>query len=86
MPGMNAETIKRTLAWSAVINYAVLIIWFLVFFAAHDWLFSLHGRFGFRLSPEQFDFANYLGMAIYKIQIMLLNLTPYLALRITTRE
>src|SRR6476659_4292317 len=74
--GMNTEILKRTLAWSAVINYVILIIWFVAFFAAHDWLFSLHGRFGFRLSAEQFDFAHYLGMAIYKLGIMLFNLVP----------
>jgi len=83
---MNTEILKRTLAWSAVINYVILIIWFVAFFAAHDWLFSLHGRFGFRLSAEQFDFAHYLGMAIYKLGIMLFNLVPYLALRVATRS
>lgn len=83
---MNAEIVKRTLAWSAIINYAILIIWFVAFFAAHDWLFGLHARFGFRLSAEQFDFAHYMGMAIYKLGIMLLNLVPYLALRIATRN
>jgi len=59
---------------------------FVAFFAAHDWLFSLHGRFGFRLSAEQFDFAHYLGMAIYKLGIILFNLVPYLALRVATRS
>ena len=79
---MNAETLKRTLAWCTVINYLVLIIWFVAFFAAHDWLRELHARFGFKLSPEQFDFAHYMGMAVYKIGILLFNLVPYLALRI----
>jgi len=83
---MNTEILKRTLAWSAAINYVILITWFVAFFAAHDWLFSLHGRFGFRLSAEQFDFAHYLGMAIYKLGIMLFNLVPYLALRVATRS
>jgi len=83
---MNAETLKRTHAWCAVINYVILILWFVVFFSAHDWLHDLHSRFGFRLSNEQFDMAHYLGMAIYKIGIMMFNLVPYLALRIARRD
>jgi hypothetical protein len=86
IPRMNAETLKRTLAWAAVINYIMLIIWFVVFFAAHDWLRDLHARFGFHLSPDQFDFAHYMGMSIYKLGIMLFNLVPYLALRIARRD
>ncbi|HEV7699840.1 MAG TPA: hypothetical protein VGO43_06400 [Pyrinomonadaceae bacterium] len=83
---MNPETLKRMLAWSAVINYVILIIWFIAFFCAHDWLRDVHARFGFKLSPDQFDFAHYLGMSIYKIGIMLFNLVPYLALRIARRD
>jgi hypothetical protein len=82
---MTVETLKRMLAWCAVINYAILIIWFVAFVAAHDWLRELHTRW-FRLSPDQFDFAHYLGMAVYKIGIMLFNLVPYLALRIARRD
>lgn len=83
---MNAETLKRTLAWSAVINYIILIVWFVAFFAAHEWLRDIHARFGFHLSADQFDFAHYMGMAVYKIGIMLFNLVPYLALRIALRD
>jgi hypothetical protein len=44
-------------------------------------MYRLHGRW-FRLSPEQFDAIHYGAMAVYKIGILLLNLVPYLALRI----
>ena len=83
---MNHKTLLRTLGWCTVINYVILMVWFVVFFVAHDWLRELHTRFGFHLSPDQFDFANYFGMAIYKIGIMLFNLVPYLALRIARRD
>jgi hypothetical protein len=83
---MNAETIKRMLAWAAVINYVILIVWFGIFFVAHDWLHDVHARLGFNLSADQFDFAHYLGMTIYKMGIMLFNLVPYLALRIARRD
>ncbi len=39
----------------------------------------LHGQW-FKLSDQQFDAIHYGGMAVYKIGILLLNLTPYIAL------
>ena len=56
-------------------------VWFLFFMLAHDWMHRLHGQW-FHLSVEQFDMLHYAGMSIFKIGIMLLNLVPYVALRI----
>ena len=78
---MNTENLKKMLAWSAVVNYVILIIWFVAFIVAHDWIRDVHTRW-FKLSAEQFDLANYMGMSIYKIGVLLFNITPYLALRI----
>ena len=82
---MNIETLRRMLAWSTLINYAILIIWFAAFTLCHDWVRGLHARW-FSLTAEQFDFAHYTGMSIYKIGIMLLNLVPYLSLRIISAK
>jgi hypothetical protein len=81
---MNIETTRDILLWCTVINYAVLLLWFLAFKVAHDWIYRLHGRW-FRLSVEQFDAIHYAGMAIYKIGILVLNLVPYVALLIVGR-
>lgn len=78
---MSIETLRSFFLACIVINYAILLVWFLVFMLAHDTLHRLHSRW-FRLSPEAFDSVHYTGMAGYKIGILLLNLTPYLALRI----
>jgi hypothetical protein len=78
---MTTDTVRKVLAWSTVINYVILIIWFVAFYAAHDWIYAYHGRF-FKLAPEQFDGLHYLGMSVYKIGILLFNLVPYLAMRI----
>lgn len=78
---MSLDLARDILLWCTVINYAVLVLWFLVFRSAHGWMYRLHGRW-FRLSPEQFDAIHYGAMALYKIGILLLNLVPYLALRI----
>ena len=78
---MNIDMIRDVLLWCAVINYGVLLVWFLFFILAHDWMHRLHGRW-FHLSVEQFDALHYGGMTIYKLGIILFNLVPYVALRI----
>ncbi|MDD5274273.1 MAG: hypothetical protein PHU14_16340 [Methylovulum sp.] len=76
---MTVAWLADVLLWCTLINYAVLIVWFVVFMFAHEWLYQLHGRW-FRLSAEQFDTIHYAGMAVYKLGVLLLNLVPYLAL------
>lgn len=78
---MTLELIRSALAWSTVINYGILLWWFLFFTLAHDWMYRFHGKW-FRLSVNTFDGLHYGAMAVFKVGILLLNLTPYLALRI----
>ena len=78
---MNLQFASDFLLWCLIINYAVLLLWFGVFVFAHDWLLNLHRRW-FHLSEDGFDTAHYLGMAIYKIGILLLNFVPYVVVRI----
>jgi len=82
---VDIKTLRGALLWSALINYGVLLLWFLIFIVAHDWMYMLHGRW-FRLSIEQFDMVHYAGMSIYKIGILLLNLVPWLTLQICQRN
>lgn len=78
---MSIETVRAVLLWCAIINYGVLLVWFLFFILARDFMHRLHGRW-FHLSVEQFDAIHYAGMAIFKLGIILFNLVPYIALRI----
>jgi hypothetical protein len=78
---MSVTETRDLLLWCAIINYAVLLVWFAAFVAAHDAMLRLHTRW-FRVSAEQFDTVHYRGMAVYKVAILLLNLVPYLALRV----
>ncbi len=77
---MSISSAQDFLLWCLGINYGVMLCWFLAFWFGHDWLFQLHSRW-FRISGERFDAIHYGGMAIYKIGILLFNLTPYIALR-----
>ena len=78
---MSIAMAREALLWCTVINYGVLVVWWLVFLLAHDWMYRLHGRW-FHLSMDQFDALHYGGMALFKIGILLFNLVPYIALRI----
>ncbi len=78
---MSIAMAREALLWCTVINYGVLVVWWLVFLLAHDWMYRLHGRW-FHLSMGQFDALHYGGMALFKIGILLFNLVPYIALRI----
>lgn len=64
-----------------MINYGILLIWFVTLKYWRDLIYGLHGRW-FRLSIEQFDMVHYGGMAIYKIGIILFNLVPLIAILI----
>jgi hypothetical protein len=83
-PAMDIETLKAFLLWCLLINYGVLLWWFLAFRLAHDWMYRLHRRW-FKLSEERFDAIHYQGMAVYKVGVLLLNLTPYLAILIVMK-
>ena len=78
---MSMPIIRHFLLWCTAINYGVLLLWFLAFVFAHDWLLRFHGRW-FRLSRDQFDAIHYAGMSIYKIGILLFNLVPLIVLYI----
>lgn len=76
---MTVCEIKSVLLWCVVLNYAVLILWFVAFIFAHDWIYKTHLRW-FSLSVEAFDTIHYTGLAIYKIGILLFFLIPLVAL------
>ena len=80
---MTVAIIRDFLLWCAIVNYAVLVAWFLAFTIAHRSLYRLHTKW-FRLSEDQFDVIHYSGMAAYKIAALSLNVVPYIALRIAT--
>jgi hypothetical protein len=81
---MEIPELIRFLIYSAVINYAVLIVWFLAFVTARGQLYRLHGKW-FRLSPEGFDATHYAAMAVYKLGILLFTVVPAIALYLSTK-
>jgi hypothetical protein len=78
---MTLELVTAMLGWCTLINFGLLMWWFLFAVIAHDWTFRVHTKW-FKISPEQFDAIHYAGMGIFKMGVIVFNLVPYLALRI----
>jgi hypothetical protein len=78
---MTIEVARNVLLWCTVIDYGVLLAWFLVFVLAHDLVLRIHLRW-FHLSGDQFDVLHYAGMSIFKIGILLFNLVPAVVLSV----
>jgi hypothetical protein len=80
-PVMTLEMARSFFLWCTAINYAVLLVWAVLFLAAHDRMLRLWGRW-VRVSAEQFDLLNVAGISLYKLGIFLFNLVPCIALYI----
>jgi len=78
---MDIEVVRNALLWCTVINYGLLMFWFVLYALPHIWMHRLWGRW-FHLTTEQFDAINFAGIVLYKVGIILFNLVPYLALAI----
>ncbi|MGK0440587.1 MAG: hypothetical protein ACJA0N_000382 [Pseudohongiellaceae bacterium] len=78
---MNIETLASFLGWCTLINYGVLLLWFLGYISARESMVSLHSRW-FPLTDAQFTMVNYCGMGLYKLLIFVFCLAPYLVLRL----
>ncbi len=78
---MTLEVIRSALAWCTLINWGILLWWFLFFTFAHDLMYRIHSKW-FNIPVEKFDAIHYAGIAFFKILVFMFNLVPYLALRI----
>src|SRR5580700_535429 len=59
---MTLDSVQPFLLRCLVINYGILLLWFLAFWFGHDWMFRLYSRW-FQLSKERFDSIHYASMA-----------------------
>jgi hypothetical protein len=78
---MNIEMLRHFFAWCTVINFSILILWFVLHLAAHSQLTGLSRRF-FSMNTDKYDSMSCKGMLAFKIGIFIFNLAPYIALRI----
>src|SRR5215510_14296433 len=60
---MTIAIARKALLWCAMINYGVLLVWFLVFLLGHEWMYGWHSRW-FQLSREQFYALHYGALTV----------------------
>jgi len=78
---MGIHEIRDFLMWCTIINIGILLLWFVMFAWAGDWIYRYHGKW-FSMSREAFHVVHYSGLGLFKLAIFVLNLVPYIALRI----
>jgi len=78
---MTADQLRAFFMWCAIINFGFLLLWWVMFALAADWIYRMHGRW-FPMPREEFNVAHYRGMMYFKIAVFLFNLVPYVALLI----
>ncbi|CAA0092329.1 Uncharacterised protein [Zhongshania aliphaticivorans] len=78
---MDIILLTNFLKWCSVLNIGILCFSSLMFMLAPDFIYRVHGRL-FTLERTAFNTQIYQFLAIYKILILVFNLTPYIALLI----
>ncbi len=78
---MTIEMLRHFFGLCAVINYAMLILWFVLHLSAHRFLTGLSERF-FNMPAEKYDSISLKAMFFFKLAIWLFAIAPYLALKI----
>ena len=76
---MDAQMLCEMLGYSSIINYSILLVWFIFFMFAKNWMYNLHSKW-FSILPEEFDKIHYKLMAQFKLLIFVFNLAPFFAL------
>jgi len=75
---MSIQTVREALLWCFVINYAIMIIWFLTIIFCGS-LYDLCAKW-FKVSRQRVNDFNLIGLIAYKVIVIIFNLVPLIAL------
>ncbi len=78
---MTTEVLTAVLGWAAVINLAILVFSSLTVIVMRGPITRIHSRM-FGLDEKDLGRAYFQYLGEYKIAVIVLNIAPYLALRI----
>jgi hypothetical protein len=78
---MTIETLTELLGWASVLNIVVLMLSTTILVAMRGTIAKLHSQL-FGLDEKDLGRAYFQYLAQYKIAIIVLNVAPYLALKI----
>ena len=78
---MTLGALTALLGWASVINIAILMITTIALISMRSTITTIHARL-FGMDEKDLGRAYFQYLAQYKIAIIVLNIAPYLALRI----
>ncbi len=76
---MKLSDVRRLLLYCTIINYVILLAWYLMLYLPHGWLYGTVSA-NILVSHTDFDRINLLVMILYKIAIVMFNLVPCIVL------
>jgi hypothetical protein len=82
---MTTGQLSRFLGTSFLVAAGFILVWFLLYIAAGDLIFSIHAAL-FDIDRAQFEAMNYFGMTFIKLLAFVLFLIPWIALKITGKR
>ena len=77
----NLQALTTFLGWCSVINVIALLVASLMLMLMRNFVAGIHGKM-FGVSAEKMSLAYVQYLSNYKIAIIILNIVPYVALRI----
>jgi hypothetical protein len=84
MPVNDLQTLRKFLGWCSVINVVFLCLASILLTVTGDSMAGLHSQM-FTVSREAMSLEYVHYLANYKIAIIVLNIVPYVALRLMAR-
>ena len=79
------EKIEKSLFWSMLMGFAVMVLWMVMIIFLGDWIYAFHSRLWQMdqyFPKELFYSANLIGVGMWKMAVMLFFAIPWLALKI----
>ena len=78
---MNIETLREFLGWCTVVNFGLLLLSSILLVVLRDWVCKIHSRM-FDLDEAWVRQSYFTYLANYKIAVIVLNLVPWIALKL----
>ena len=79
------DTLAKILLRCFVMGYALLLLWFVIYVLAGDWMNGVSGKL-FGLTPHEANMVHYFGISGVKCAVILFFLFPYIAIRLVLRR
>lgn len=76
---MDMVMLKDFFFWGFILNFGLLLFWFLMILIAKDFVFNIHSKI-FSISKEQYNVVMYSALAAYKLMTYMFFFIPWLIL------